>query len=507
MHDGTPGTYRESNGRTPVPLEGRVAREAVRQGATPSAVPQTRSWERFAARWCTILAVVGVSLGCTLAKQADFFRWPWLQLADWISILPAVVLGAWCWWRDASMARWWPVMACAAICLFGLFYGTPLESWRGAMIALRVLAVLPLAALWIRHQLWWLAAQTFVWASAVMMGLVLWHDFRIYHLAEATGMIRVGHLFGENFITRYGDPNRIGGQLAVASLLSFVLYLRDRTTKLPIRGRYRPVKFNFAWTVIFAAGLFATASRTGFAAWLVGMAPMVYWAVFHSGRIRLKKLVKTAALVAVPVLAMTFFLGGSPLTKLAERLVRQTDISTFGSRTLIWSHGLMAWASEPRYTLLGTGTGRADELLAKYESLCGSQRWVGKDEEGAMHRNSHSLFVEWLMSFGLIGTAPALCLLAGLAMRFRWMDRADGVPLRQALLGTVLILGSMAVIYRWECWLVLATLILAAANDAHWARPAPSKAPAGPPATARIPQAHRSRRSNGLAPELSGRAA
>lgn len=382
-------------------------------------------------------------------------------------------------------------MACGAICLFGLFYGTHLETWRGAAIALRVMFVMPMAALVLRHRLWWSAAQVFVWTSALTLGVVLWHDFRVYFLRESVGVFRVGHLLAENLVTRLGDPNRIGGQLAIASLLSFALYLRDRTTPLPVRGGFRAVPYPFAWTVVFAAGLFATASRGATAAWVVGMTPMVYWALFRSKRIRLVKVFKTAALVLVPVVAMTYFLGGSPLTKLVHRLFGQSDIATFGSRTPIWSHGLTAWASTPRCALIGTGTGRSDELLAVYEAIWGSQRWVGLDDEGAMHRNSHSLFIDWLLSYGVLGAVPALCLLSGLAMRFRGMDRSDGVPLRQSLLASVLILGSMAVIYRWECWLALTTLLLAATGDAHWGRsPAkclPQRA-GSPDAAVRLPQ-------------------
>jgi hypothetical protein len=412
------------------------------------------------ARVAIILAFAGAAGGIVFPKACDYlhvapFRFLHMSLA-----IPAVVLGTRSWLTQVSAARTWPVLACVAVSWLGLLYASGTESLRGLWIAAGLTIPLPVAALIVEQRAWWLAARTFVFCSAAMLAAALWFEFRIYGPALGS-LSRFGYLISEDRTTDFANPNRMGGQLTVAAVLGLILYLRGlRAAQRPSPTGFNP-GIGLGWSMFLVFGFILTASRTALLAWTLAGGLLLLGGTQGLSIARLRNLAGTLAVLLALALGAVTATGVVPWERLKDRVVGESSrgMSTLGSRMPIWSNAFRAWTSSPSCLLMGTGTGVAEYMLAEYDEH------KELDDYGRTIRSTHSIFIEWILSFGLIGAVPGLCLLAGMAVKARQFDLRDGVVDRQALLLTVIIYAASAVLYRQTYWLAPASLVLAMLSE------------------------------------------
>lgn len=412
------------------------------------------------ARVAIILAFAGAAGGIVFPKVCDYMHVAPLRFLHMSMALPAVLLGTRSWLTQPSYARTWPVLACVAVSWIGLLYASDTESMRGLWIVAGLTMPLPVAALLVEQRAWWLAARTFVFCSAAMLVAAIWFEFRIYGFALGS-MSRFGYLMSEDRVTDFANPNRMGGQLTVAAVLGLILYLRG------LRAAYRPSPTGFnpgislLWSLFLVFGFLLTASRTAVVAWVLAGGLLLLMGTRGLPVSRLRNLAGTlAVLLAVAMVAVTAT-GVVPWERLKDRIVGENSrgLSTLGARIPIWSNAFRAWTSSPSCILMGTGTGVAEYLLAEYDEH------VELDDYGHTFRSTHSIFIEWMLSFGVLGAVPGLCLVAGMTLKARSLDLRDGVVDRQAFLLTVIIYSASAVLYRQTYWLAPASLVLAMLSE------------------------------------------
>jgi O-antigen ligase len=396
-----------------------------------------------------------------------------------ILYIPAVVIGAQSWLRTPSYARFWAVIGCVLMVWIGLTYAGDTESKRGFLIAAYLTIPLPIAALIVQKRAWWLCAKTFVYASTAMLVLAIWLEYRAYNGAIIGSLARFGYLMSESKDACYANPNRMGGQLAIAAVMALVLYLRGLRPASRFASAGDRPGIGLGWTIALSLGCILTASRGAFVAWFAGVGLLILLGTRGLPANRLRDLLGVSGLIVATGLFLSTALELTPWGRLQDRLVGEDSgsLSTFGSRLTIWQNAFDAWLSTPDYTWFGTGTGVAELLLGSYE-----EESAFLDSYGNNFRSAHSVYIEWLLSFGAVGLVLAGCALISMVCKARQMDlRERGVD-RQAILLTVLLFAGTAVLYRHNCWMAPAALILSMLSEI---RPARAKAAVRPSAMPR----------------------
>jgi O-antigen ligase len=263
-------------------------------------------------------------------------------------------------------------------------------------------------------------------------------------------------------------------------VLAFILYLKpaarvDQTGNTPVR----PDNFSLAWTVFLSLGCILTASRGAFAALLGGMAALLFWGTRGQTTSRLKDLVAVSGVLLAMLLFMTVATDFEPWQTLQTRLDNGESVITASGRTEIWKHAFEMWISNPQYLLVGTGTGAVPESLGEYLGL--THRY---DESVPRALDTHNTFVEWGLTFGLLGMTAGICLLVAVWRKAQELDRRDGSANRRAIL-ICFALRSMTCVTYYQVYvmaaggLMLAMLSepLTAASSARSAHPAIPRVP------------------------------
>ena len=218
------------------------------------------------ARAVLALAFVVAALGFLQIKIWEAIGWSPFQFFELVLMLPAVILGSVYWFRGRSYASSWPVVLCIALAWLSLFYPGNSERMRGLYIGALLTIPLPLAALIVQNRAWAYCAKVYVWCNATALLLAFWFEARVAtSFTRAIG--RFGFLLSEDGTERTGNPNQVGGQLAFAAVVAFVLYLknaedsasRERTSKFP--------DVYLVLMVLLSVGCMLTASRGAFVAW------------------------------------------------------------------------------------------------------------------------------------------------------------------------------------------------------------------------------------------------
>lgn len=419
------------------------------------------------------LAFVAAAFQIVLPKLFSELRIDVFRFFDLLLFLPAAWLGMGSLWRLRTFARSGAVVACVVLAWVGVFYANT-ASHRGYLIAAYFTLGLPIAALVVEERSWWRCARTYVLANLAMLVTVCWLESD-QHNGFFTTFLRLGYLRSDDG-TRWSSPDKLGGQLALAAVLALVLYLRHGT------GR-RAATNQTDWSVhlvsfaVLSLGVVLTASRGAFVAWGAGVGLMM----LQAARIRDRNRARDLALGILVGFALLVFVAVDsqygPWQRLKARLGARDEIWTLCGRTEIWTAAYEAWTSDWQTTLFGTGTGRADEAMGNYDRLS------VEDDYGNLRRNAHSLYVEWILSFGVVGLILGGYLCWAMLREARRLDRAEGVSARQAILACVGLFAMTAIVHRWPGWFASSALILAMLTDRRSpARPSPAAARAAPPA-------------------------
>lgn len=452
-----------------------------------------------------IMAVAIGGLAITLRRLGDFCGVEFPEIIHFVIYAPAVALGVLSWLVRPSPLSHWSVVLVMAIPLLGLFYGESSSFSTSAVIAFYLLSGPAIASLIVESRSWRRVARWTVLVNAFVVFLAFYLTYRNYQGSFYHTFVKFGYLPLEDQ-TFGANPNQMGGQLAFASVLGLVLFFRSgqpnpgghpplcpktggtetlgESRLAP--GSHRGLSLLFAeqpifaeqptkaviettfslgkadWFVLLAAlvttvGCFMTGSRGAVLSLFVGGFVVVAGSVGLQPLQRLRDLMVLTVLFLTASLLLTSLLGVNPILRLMERFSGEdvTTVATAGNRLLIWENVIKVWTRDPARLLVGTGTGGADVALGELDP------GATLDDSGEFRRNCHNAFLEWLLSYGIIGSLPGILFVTFLLSRAIQLDQSERTTLRTGLLATLFAFAMTAVVYRHLCWPIEAALVLA----------------------------------------------
>ena len=436
------------------------------------------------------MAFVASALGFVYPKCSESFNQPPIPFIVLVMHIPAVLMGSWYWWKGRSYAGSWPVIACAILVWTGLAYAGNSESARGFLIAALLTIALPVAALIVQKRAWLMCAKTYVTANGFALAMALWYEAGGNLTNVLLVMNRFGFLLANDGVTRLANPNQVGGQLAFASVIAFIIYLKDFSEQPQRAGGANRANLYLGLTIFLSLGCLLTASRGAAASWLVGMGMLTIWGTRSQSPARQKGL---AFLMSGGVLLLMFgavSAGFSPWEKLQRRIGQESFFSA-GNRISIWQDAYTAWTSNPDFILRGAGTGMADEVLG--EITAGAE----VDNYGVLRKNCHNSFVEWILSFGILGIVCGTILAASVLHKALLLDHGDRNVGRLAIVFTAAVFALTAVSYRHPCWMATGSLMLAMLSGTPPQRRLPGSVTSSSKSSSEIPEPHARRTDRG----------
>ncbi len=408
-------------------------------------------------KWALGLAFASMGMNFTIMKLGEVFQGKSPLFVVVALCLPAVFLGAASWWRVRSFARNWQVVLCVLIAWVGMLYAFKIEKNRPIMSLSYLTMILPIAALIVEHRCWWFCAKVYVLANAVAMGLMLWFQYYVHGLGKLLTLHRFGALFSTDGAIKLSNPNVTGGQLAVAAVLAFMLYLRSgasiSTTK---ESQANHNRFSVGWVIFLSFGCILTASRGAFVAWFGGMAVLAFWETRTLRFTRQKDFVALCCVLLCATLFAVAATGFSPWQSLQVRFDRTQEVLDACGRTVIWQNAFELWRSDPQYFWIGTGTGVAPEALGQFMGLS-----IPGDPRAEVGIDAHNAFVEWGLSFGLLGMIVGICFLISLWRRASDLDRREATVNRRAFILCFALASMTYATFYLLTFVVAGALILA----------------------------------------------
>lgn len=406
------------------------------------------------ARAVLALAFVVAALGFLQMKIWEAIGWSPFQFFELVLMLPAVVMGSVYWFRGRSYASSWPVILCIALAWISLFYPGNSERMRGLYIGALLTIPLPLAALIVQKRAWAYCAKVYVWGNATALLLAFWFEARVAtSFTRAIG--RFGFLVSEDGTERTGNPNQVGGQLAFAAVVAFVLYLKNAEDSATRERTSRFPDVYLVLMVLLSVGCMLTASRGAFVAWFPAV---MLLAMLGTGKLPMSRMRDLVALSTAGVLlATTLLVAGqtAPWDLLNSRFQNDKSRNTLAGRTDIWAGAAEAWLSNPDFIWRGTGIGMADNVAGQFTPLAQT------DEQGVLRKNCHNAVVEWVLTLGVVGIVAGMCLAGSMAYQALRLDSQEGNVARIALLMCIATFAMTAVSYRHGCWPATSALALA----------------------------------------------
>lgn len=420
----------------------------------------------LALRLAFIAAAPGVLTGI-LIMTASITITRYVQMVLYI---PAVLMGLRIWCRSTSFARSVPVLASVLIVWVGYAYASP-QSIDGLEFIAQVTVVLPVAALIVECGAWMLCARTFVYANIPVLIAIFLVEYQKHGTDLFLGIHRFGLVYIEEEGRMVANPNAIGGQFAFVAVLALALVLRTGTARArQLAGRH-PKGVSLAWPVVFAFASLLTGSRGASAALTAGTGTLLLGGLKSQRPSRVRDLLMIGMLAAsllVTLATTNAFAIFAPWRTLTARWGVVENVDTVGNRTVIWEAAYRAWKDNSVRTILGTGTGAAPMVLGQY---CDD----ASPRDGHYLKSSHSVYVEWGLSFGLVGLIPALAMLFSTVRRARRLDRLDGTSTRQAILICIGLWAAVACIHRHPSSLAIGSLMLAMLSDPPAAKRKPGR--------------------------------
>jgi len=311
---------------------------------------------------------------------------------------PAVALGIATFLRHTpvSVGFTHPLSLMLVLMVAGLAWVDRSEIGRGLLITADALCPFAIASCITRYKASWFCIKCFILASAVSLLFVL-----VMSPADA-GLASQGR-FGTltdadgSFVTNADD---FTGQMALACSLCGLGLLTGSLDALFSRPLYLLLMLFFALATLLSA------SRTGIIALAItALVLLIYSSISQ-------RLVMLSAVVIASFATMLLMLTSSSLrtaiSDVTEKtLGRFTDdtVSTLGDRVTIWSTVPTIVSQRPAVSAIGLGTGGVERELAAVMTTQEGSR-LGKD--GILRLFSHNTFVEWFLSYGIVGCILAL---------------------------------------------------------------------------------------------------
>jgi len=290
------------------------------------------------------------------------------------------------------------------------------------------------------------------WGSLERMGglWTFWHYFLFYVILTSVltkkehwqiilnitifaGVLSAFYGFGQKtdieFFVGSGGRARIFGTIGNAALfagtqllvafLSLTLFFRPQNTK------NLKLFYLFAFGITSLAALM-TAVRGSILAYAIGITIFAFlWGIYK--RSRLGRLA-FSSLIGLAVLFVIFSLlfSGSQFVKNSGYLSRVTDLSlrspTTETRFWAWEAGLKGWVDSPKTVLLGWGP---ENFNIPFSINFNPKFFAGPGSETLFDR-AHNMFVEILVTMGLIGLLSYLGIFAAVFTYLRrWLKESE----------------------------------------------------------------------------------
>lgn len=458
-------------------------------------------------------AVVVAAFAITLRRLGEYGGVHFPELTHFFAYAPAFLLGMMYWLHCPSFPRSRAVSVFAAVPIVGLTYASFAGGNTPLVVAAFLVMGIPIAAMITAHRWWIPAARVFVLANAAALLLILYLDYVVHAGSWGRILVRFGYTCLQDGEAST-NPNQVGGQFALAAVMGMILFLRSSRAApksgassdalpgmsdrrecadciVPVgggaAGGVSNVPFSaarscsrglshldaspgvgavraaaFDWLSLSAAGLLAlgcilTGSRGAGLALLASLGVLLIAdARFQRGG-RQRDFV-AVGLVALWLGALAVFLSGiNPLERIQARLMGSESVSirSLGSRLPIWENAFRAWTADVSRILIGTGTGQADYAVGELDE------GAAPSEHGDYLRNCHNMFIEWLLSFGILGLVPGGWFYLACWRQASLLDRAEGTFSRRTLLLATTLFGMTAVLYRHFHWIVTSAWLLA----------------------------------------------
>ncbi len=448
------------------------------------------------------LTALMAAFAVTLKAVGDHLHLEIPELIHFYVYVPTFLLASLAWLTRPRFLRSWPFLFAAAVPVVGLCYGESPTLGTNAVVAFYLVSGVALATLIADRDRWRWAARIFVLANAFLVFFIFWMNYHASNGSLRLTLVKFGYVLLSD-MTKSANPNQVGAQFAFASVVGFVVFLRSGRLILPVqpisspqpsslaggispsrswtpsRHRWRvelPLqdtaetfnsnrRFEFGradWGVLAAAmictlGCFLTASRGATLGLIFGTSAAVFGSLGLQPVRRVRDFVVFAALALLVGSLTAATLRVNPLEPLSNRVFGQegATVVTAGSRLQIWENAFRAWLADPVRFLVGAGTGGADVALGKFDP------GAKFDEYGTIRRSCHNIFIEWALSYGLIGILPGIVLALAVWSQAAALDRGELAFDRRALLLTIAVLGMTGVAYRYLSWPMVAGLALA----------------------------------------------
>ena len=239
-----------------------------------------------------------------------------------------------------------------------------------------------------------------------------------------------------------GISVRLDAQLGNATYLAFYMYFHIFLASLLLVRQWKSLGFRILYISLIAielAVLYLTATRGALLGLLVAIATIaaltsyVYWEELRIRNYALTALGVVCAFVIIFYgLKDSNFIQGSPvLSRFAN--ISPTETTT-ESRFIIWGMALRGFTEHP---LFGWGPENFNILFNKYYEphLWRQEPWFDR---------SHNVFLDWLVSAGLVGLASYLALyVASLFYLWKKSSRERIFPAHEAILFSGLLAGYL----------------------------------------------------------------
>jgi len=351
------------------------------------------------------MSMIKLALAAAVASGGLSIVFPYLSAYNIITIpypqllfcAPAVALGIATFLRHTpvSIGFTHPLSLVLALMVAGLAWVDRSEIGRGLLITASALCAFSIAPCVSRYKASWFCIKCFILTSALSLLFVSLMSLgdagfgslgRFGTLADAEG----------SFVT---NANDFAGQMALACALCGLGLLTGSLDALFSRPLYLLLMFSFALAVLLSA------SRSGIIALAItSLAVLIYSPITQRNVIISSAVIASfaATLLVLSWLSTTV----SELTEMALGRFTDDTISTLGDRVAIWSAAPMIVSQHQAALVIGLGTGGVEKEFA---AVATTQEGCSLGKDGILRLFSHNTYLEWFLSYGIVGCILALC--------------------------------------------------------------------------------------------------
>ncbi len=297
----------------------------------------------------------------------------------------------------------------------------------------------------------------FVIATVVSVVIVLFLTvFASDQFIGSGADLRFGRLVAQTDTGKGGlNPNAFANLLGFSSLLLLVGLESSEESSAHLPGHSRL----FSWALLFGlvGALLAAGSRGALIAFTVCGLLMLIGSTSRSIGNRFRTL-SCVVLAVVFAFAVVAHVDEDLWYTLVDRFDSNvSNVSTYGGREEIWSSALSD-LFETNDWRWGLGLGGVDSFLGSNFRIQSSDLSVGAD--GISRLNSHSSYLDWVLSFGLVGLPIGVWLIVkALSGAMKKDLRVGGLQVLPLVVYWLMCAG-VSTFYRDEYWPAAAALLI-----------------------------------------------